>query len=243
LVRVALMGGPLWLSPRSGVGTVRAWRPGLSRRCPHSGVRVTVGQSRRADTGHRDPPRAPTRGPGRASAERGHGGRARSAAPPHRRTRRIPVAVWAMVIGAFAMGADKFIVAGVVREIATALNVTVGQVGHLLLPPVASPTWSECGQQPDSAAEQPSVGAAREGGGAVRGARPDPDGGRRGRARPGGGHHGERPGLARRPAAARTGEGRTAGAGSAATRRSAAGCVVRGAPEATAQPAELGNEL
>jgi hypothetical protein len=45
--------------------------------------------------------------------------------------RRMPPAVWAMVIGAFAMGADEFIVAGVVREIATALNVTIGAVGHL----------------------------------------------------------------------------------------------------------------
>jgi predicted MFS family arabinose efflux permease len=42
----------------------------------------------------------------------------------------MPPAVWAMVIGAFAMGADEFIVAGVVREIATALSVTIGAVGH-----------------------------------------------------------------------------------------------------------------
>jgi DHA1 family inner membrane transport protein len=47
-----------------------------------------------------------------------------------RRAPRMPVAVWAMVIGAFAMGADEFIVAGVVREIATALDVTIGAVGH-----------------------------------------------------------------------------------------------------------------
>ena len=46
------------------------------------------------------------------------------------RRRRMPLAVWAMVIGAFAMGADEFIVAGVVREIADALNVTIGAVGH-----------------------------------------------------------------------------------------------------------------
>jgi predicted MFS family arabinose efflux permease len=43
---------------------------------------------------------------------------------------RMPVAVWALVIGAFAMGADEFIVAGVVQEIATALRVTIGDVGH-----------------------------------------------------------------------------------------------------------------
>jgi predicted MFS family arabinose efflux permease len=42
----------------------------------------------------------------------------------------MPLAVWAMVIGAFAMGADEFIVAGVVREIAVALDVTIGAVGH-----------------------------------------------------------------------------------------------------------------
>jgi predicted MFS family arabinose efflux permease len=42
----------------------------------------------------------------------------------------MPLAVWAMVIGAFAMGADEFIVAGVVLEIATALDVTIGAVGH-----------------------------------------------------------------------------------------------------------------
>jgi predicted MFS family arabinose efflux permease len=43
----------------------------------------------------------------------------------------MPVAVWAMVIGAFAMGADEFIVAGVVKEIAASLDVTIGAVGHL----------------------------------------------------------------------------------------------------------------
>lgn len=43
----------------------------------------------------------------------------------------LPIAIWAMVIGAFAMGADEFIVAGVVREISEDLNVTYGQVGAL----------------------------------------------------------------------------------------------------------------
>ena len=42
-----------------------------------------------------------------------------------------PLAVYAMVIGAFAVGADEFIVAGVIREIATALSVTIGQAGLL----------------------------------------------------------------------------------------------------------------
>ncbi|WP_327582287.1 hypothetical protein OHA25_41030 [Nonomuraea sp. NBC_00507] len=36
--------------------------------------------------------------------------------------RKMPLAIWAMVLGAFAMGADEFIVAGVVREIADALG-------------------------------------------------------------------------------------------------------------------------
>lgn len=45
--------------------------------------------------------------------------------------KKLPLAIWAMVIGAFAMGADEFIVAGVVREIAEDLNVTYGQVGAL----------------------------------------------------------------------------------------------------------------
>ena len=45
--------------------------------------------------------------------------------------KRLPVAIWAMVVGAFAMGADEFIVAGVVREIAAALDVSIGTVGHL----------------------------------------------------------------------------------------------------------------
>ncbi|MFD1542788.1 MFS transporter [Nonomuraea guangzhouensis] len=45
--------------------------------------------------------------------------------------RKLPLAIWAMVLGAFAMGADEFIVAGVVREIAQALNVSIGAVGHL----------------------------------------------------------------------------------------------------------------
>jgi MFS transporter, DHA1 family, inner membrane transport protein len=45
--------------------------------------------------------------------------------------RKLPLAIWAMVVGAFAMGADEFIVAGVVREIAQALDVTIGAVGAL----------------------------------------------------------------------------------------------------------------
>ena len=45
--------------------------------------------------------------------------------------RRLPLVIWAMVVGAFAMGADEFIVAGVVLEIAAALDVSVGAVGHL----------------------------------------------------------------------------------------------------------------
>ncbi|HEX2073359.1 MAG TPA: MFS transporter [Geodermatophilus sp.] len=62
--------------------------------------------------------------------EHAHGGPAGTAPPPSRRARRMPPAVWAMVIGAFAMGADEFIVAGVVQEIATSLRVTIGAVGH-----------------------------------------------------------------------------------------------------------------
>lgn len=53
-----------------------------------------------------------------------------AAAQPSARRPRMPIAVWALVIGAFAMGADEFIVAGVVQEIAAALKVTIGQVGH-----------------------------------------------------------------------------------------------------------------
>lgn len=45
--------------------------------------------------------------------------------------RKLPLAIWAMVVGAFAMGADEFIVAGVVREISDALGVSLGAVGHL----------------------------------------------------------------------------------------------------------------
>ena len=54
-----------------------------------------------------------------------------AAAPPSPGRPRMPMAVWALVIGAFAMGADEFIVAGVVQEIAAALKVTIGEVGHL----------------------------------------------------------------------------------------------------------------
>jgi len=43
--------------------------------------------------------------------------------------KRLPLAIWAMVIGAFAMGADEFIVAGVVEPIAEDLNVTLGAGG------------------------------------------------------------------------------------------------------------------
>jgi len=66
---------------------------------------------------------------------RGTGGHAHDhapvAAPPSVPRPRMPMAVWALVIGAFAMGADEFIVAGVVQEIAAALKVTIGEVGHL----------------------------------------------------------------------------------------------------------------
>ena len=43
--------------------------------------------------------------------------------------KKLPLAIYAMVIGAFAVGADEFIVAGVVQEIAGALSVTIGAVG------------------------------------------------------------------------------------------------------------------
>lgn len=43
--------------------------------------------------------------------------------------KRTPLAIWAMVIAAFAMGADEFIVAGVIKEIAEDLQVTIGAVG------------------------------------------------------------------------------------------------------------------
>jgi MFS transporter, DHA1 family, inner membrane transport protein len=43
--------------------------------------------------------------------------------------KKLPLAIYAMVIGAFAVGADEFIVAGVVQEIAASLSVTIGAVG------------------------------------------------------------------------------------------------------------------
>lgn len=43
--------------------------------------------------------------------------------------RKMPLAIWALVIAAFAMGADEFVVAGVVEEIADALDVSIGAVG------------------------------------------------------------------------------------------------------------------
>lgn len=43
--------------------------------------------------------------------------------------KRLPLAIWAMVIAAFAMGADEFIVAGVIEDIAADLEVTLGAVG------------------------------------------------------------------------------------------------------------------
>ncbi|MFD2091894.1 MFS transporter [Blastococcus deserti] len=66
-----------------------------------------------------------------AAAGHPHGSPAATVPRASRRTPRMPLAVWAMVIGAFAMGADEFIVAGVVREIAASLHVTIGAVGHL----------------------------------------------------------------------------------------------------------------
>ena len=41
----------------------------------------------------------------------------------------LPVAIYALVIASFAMGADEFIVAGVIEEIALALGVSLGAVG------------------------------------------------------------------------------------------------------------------
>lgn len=41
----------------------------------------------------------------------------------------LPVAVYALVVASFAMGADEFIVAGVIEEIALALGVSLGAVG------------------------------------------------------------------------------------------------------------------
>jgi len=43
--------------------------------------------------------------------------------------RKMPLAIWALVIASFAMGADEFIVAGVVEDIAEALDATIGAVG------------------------------------------------------------------------------------------------------------------
>ncbi len=43
--------------------------------------------------------------------------------------RKMPLAIWALVIASFAMGADEFIVAGVVEDIAAALGTTIGAVG------------------------------------------------------------------------------------------------------------------
>jgi DHA1 family inner membrane transport protein len=67
---------------------------------------------------------------GTATGAHGHSHSAEVAPPPKTQRPRMPLAVWALVIGAFAMGADEFIVAGVVQEIATALRVTIGDVGH-----------------------------------------------------------------------------------------------------------------
>ncbi|MEC3916879.1 MFS transporter [Nocardia sp. CDC160] len=44
--------------------------------------------------------------------------------------RTLPLAVWALVIAAFAMGADEFVVAGVVTEMADSLHVSLGAVGR-----------------------------------------------------------------------------------------------------------------
>ena len=43
----------------------------------------------------------------------------------------LPVAVYALVIASFAMGADEFIVAGVIEDIALSLGVSLGAVGLL----------------------------------------------------------------------------------------------------------------
>ncbi len=67
---------------------------------------------------------------GTATGAHGHSHSTPVAPPPETPRPRMPLAVWALVIGAFAMGADEFIVAGVVQEIATALRVTIGDVGH-----------------------------------------------------------------------------------------------------------------
>ena len=74
---------------------------------------------------------APTQHEASATGAHSHHSAIGVGPPPRARGPRMPLAVWALVIGAFAMGADEFIVAGVVQEIATALRVTIGDVGHL----------------------------------------------------------------------------------------------------------------
>lgn len=43
----------------------------------------------------------------------------------------LPLVIYAMVIAAFAMGADEFIIAGVVPQVSEALSVSIGAVGFL----------------------------------------------------------------------------------------------------------------
>ncbi len=61
----------------------------------------------------------------------GHPTTGREEAQTKNKRLALPIVVWAMVVAAFAMGADEFIVAGVVTEIAAALSVSLGAVGQL----------------------------------------------------------------------------------------------------------------
>ncbi len=45
--------------------------------------------------------------------------------------RTVPPAVWAIVLGAFAMGADQFILAGLVQQTAAARGAPLDAVGDL----------------------------------------------------------------------------------------------------------------
>jgi predicted MFS family arabinose efflux permease len=59
---------------------------------------------------------------------------------------RLPLVVWAWVVGAFSMGADDRIVAGVGPGRAQALDVSLSAVGHLCRhsagAPIAVRVWS-----------------------------------------------------------------------------------------------------
>ena len=56
-----------------------------------------------------------------------------SVAPPLSTSSRMPSQVWLLTLCAFAIGTAEFVIAGLITQISTSLNITEGQAGYLII--------------------------------------------------------------------------------------------------------------